>query len=89
MNKQLICPECKMTGFHKMSCDSKGRRDTIKTQHTWRELNDKREALEEQHELLGRRYDELTKLVRKQGKDRVVDDYNKYLMNYAKDWDRL
>ncbi len=56
---------------------------------TWRELNDKLEELEEQHELLGRRYDELTKLIRKQGKDKVVDDYNKYLMNYAKDWDRL
>ena len=56
---------------------------------TWRELNDKLEELEEQHELLGRRYDELTRLIRKQGKDKVVDDYNKYLMNYAKDWDRL
>jgi len=56
---------------------------------TWRELNDKLEELEEQHELLGRRYDDLTRLIRKQGKDKVVDDYNKYLMNYAKDWDRL
>jgi len=54
---------------------------------TWRELNDKLEDLEEQHELLGRRYDELTKLIRKQGKDKVVDDYNKYLRNYAKNWD--
>ena len=54
---------------------------------TWRELNDKLEELEEQHELLGRRYDELTKLIRKQGKDKVVDDYNKYLRNYAKNWD--
>ncbi len=56
---------------------------------TWRELNDKLEELEEQHELLGRRYDELTRLIRKQGKDKVVDDYDKYLRNYAKDWDRL
>jgi len=54
---------------------------------TWRELNDRLEELEEQHELLGRRYDELTKLIRKQGKDKVVDDYNKYLRNYAKNWD--
>ena len=55
---------------------------------TWRELNDKLEELEKQHELLGRRYDELTRLIRKQGKDKVVvDDYNKYLRNYAKNLD--
>lgn len=86
MNEELVCDECKMTGFHKMSCDSKGRRDTIKTPPTWRELNDKLEELEEQHELLGRRYDELTKLIRKQGKDKALSEGDNFLRTYARDW---
>ena len=85
MNEHLICPECKMTGFHKMSCDSKGRTEKIITPATYREISDKLDELEIEHTRLGRRYDELTKLLRKQGKDRV-DDGDKFLREYAKEW---
>jgi len=47
---------------------------------------DKLEELEKENELLGRRYDELTKLIRKQGKD-SVDCGDRFLRNYAKDYD--
>ena len=54
----------------------------------YREVVDRLAELEREHEILGRRYDELTRLIRKQGKDKVVvDDYNKYLRNYTKNWD--
>lgn len=54
----------------------------------YREIVDRLAELEREHEILGRRYDELTRLIRKQGKDKVVvDDYNKYLRNYTKNWD--
>ena len=86
MNEHLICDECKMIGFHKMSCDSKGRRDTIKTPPTYREIENKLIKLEKEHEILGKRYDSLVKLIRKQGKDKV-DDGDKFLRNYAKDYD--
>ena len=51
---------------------------------SYREVVDKLAELEEEHELLGRRYDELTKLIRKQGKDKVSEG-DRFLRNYAKD----
>ena len=60
----------------------------MKIPPTYREIENKLIELENEHEMLGKRYDSLVKLIRKQGKDKVVvDDYNKYLRNYAKNWD--
>jgi len=38
---------------------------------TYREINEKLVELEKDHKLLGARYNELTKILRKQGKDSV------------------
>jgi hypothetical protein len=58
---------------------------TATTIPSYREVVDKLAELEEEHELLGRRYDELTKLLRKQGKDKA-SERDSFLRNYAKDW---
>lgn len=51
----------------------------------WHKLYEEEKLKREE---LQQRYDALTKQIRKQGKDKVVvDDYNKYLRNYAKNWD--
>jgi len=42
----------------------------------------KREAIEERYKLL-------VKEIKHQGKQRVADDHDKFLFNYAKGWDRL
>ncbi len=52
---------------------------------TYREIENKLSELELEHEILGERYDSLVKMIRKQGKDKV-DDANKFLRNYAKEW---
>ena len=87
MNERLICDECKMIGFHKMSCDSKGRRDTIKTSPTYRDIEDKLSELELEHEILVKRYDSVVKLIRKQGKDKVMSEGDRFLRSYARDWE--
>mgnify|MGYP007107551570 FL=1 len=43
----------------------------VKTPPTYREIENKLIELENEHEMLGKRYDSLVKLIRKQGKDSV------------------
>jgi len=59
---------------------------------TYREIIYKLRELEREHQILGRRYADLTRQIRKVGKDAVVDkDYYKRLQQMAKDmnepWD--
>jgi len=59
---------------------------------TYREIIYKLRELEREHQILGRRYADLTRQIRKVGKDTVVDkDYYKRLQQMAKDmnepWD--
>ena len=70
--------------FHRALAKIKSNSTT--TIPSYREVVDKLEELEKENELLGRRYDELTKLIRKQGKD-SVDCGDRFLRNYAKDYD--
>ncbi len=51
---------------------------------TYRDLEIKLEELQTEHVLLGRRYDELTKLIRKKGKDSVAPQIegDKFLFGY-------
>ena len=63
--------------------------DTIPYIPTHYELLKKIEELECENEMLGRRYESLCKIIRQKGKDKVVDDHDKFLFNYAKGWDRL
>ncbi len=74
----------KQERFKKMLAKIQGHSTTIPS---YREVVDKLEELEKEHEILGRRYDDLTKLILKQGKENV-DDGNRFLRNYAKEWDR-
>ena len=54
----------------------------------YRAVVDKLDALEREYELLNKKYDDLTKILRKQGKDRVEEsEANRFLRNYARDWD--
>ena len=54
----------------------------------YRAVVDKLDALEREYELLNKKYDDLTKIIRKQGKDRVDEsEGNRFLRTYAKDWD--
>ena len=69
-----------------MSCDSKGRRDIIKTSPTYRDIEDKLSELELEHEILVKRYDSVVKLIRKQGKDKVMSEGDRFLRSYARDW---
>ena len=71
--------------FHRALAKIKSKSNTT-TIPSYREVVDKLEELEKENELLGRRYDELTKLIRKQGKDKV-DCGDRFLRNYAKGWD--
>ena len=70
--------------FHRALAKIKSNSTT--TIPSYREVVDKLEELEKENALLGRRYDELTKLIRKQGKD-SVDCGDRFLRNYAKDYD--
>ena len=75
----------KQERFHRALAKIKSN-STTTTIPSYREAVDKLEELERENELLGRRYDELTKLIRKQGKDKV-DCGDRFLRNYAKGWD--
>jgi hypothetical protein len=75
----------KQERFHRALAKIKSN-STTATIPSYREVVDKLEELERENELLGRRYDELTKLIRKQGKDKV-DCGDRFLRNYAKGWD--
>jgi len=75
----------KQERFHRALAKIKSN-STTTTIPSYREVLDKLEELERENELLGRRYDELTKLIRKQGKDKV-DCGDRFLRNYAKGWD--
>jgi hypothetical protein len=55
---------------------------TATTIPSYREVVDKLAELEKEHELLGRRYDELTKLL---SKDKA-SERDSFIRNYAKDW---
>jgi len=48
---------------------------------TYKELENKLKDLEKDNELLGRRYEDLCKLIRKQGKDRV-DNGDDFIFDY-------
>jgi hypothetical protein len=50
---------------------------------TYRDIETKLRELEVEHELLGRRYEDLTKQIRHQGKVKV-DDHNAFLRNYMR-----
>jgi methanogenic corrinoid protein MtbC1 len=77
----------KQERFHRALAKIKSNSTTTTTTiPSYREVVDKLEELERENELLGRRYDELTKLIRKQGKDNV-DCGDRFLRNYAKDYD--
>jgi len=75
----------KQERFHRALAKIKSN-STAATIPSYREVVDKLEELERENELLGRRYDELTKLIRKQGKDKVGCG-DRFLRNYAKGWD--
>ena len=75
----------KQERFHRALAKIKSN-STTTTIPSYREVVDKLEELEKENALLGRRYDELTKLIRKQGKD-SVDCGDRFLRNYAKGWD--
>jgi len=75
----------KQERFHRALAKIKSN-STTTTIPSYREVVDKLEELEKENALLGRRYDELTKLIRKQGKDKV-DCGDRFLRNYAKGWD--
>jgi len=48
---------------------------------TYRELENKLKDLENENKVLGRRYEDLCKIIRKQGKDRV-DNGDDFLFGY-------
>ncbi len=58
----------------------------VKTPPTYREIENKLIELENEHEMLGKRYDSLVKLIRKQGKDKVMSEGDRFLRSYARDW---
>jgi len=99
VRKLIVIEALRMSELEDLPLDYWGRQELFKerlakiqgnatTIPDYREIVDRLAELEKEHEILGRRYDELTRLIRKQGKDKVVvDDYNKYLRNYAKNWD--
>ena len=58
----------------------------MKTPPTYQEIANKLIELETEHKMLGKRYDSLVQLIRKQGKDKVLSEGDKFLRSYARDW---
>ena len=84
VRKLIVIEVLRMSELEELPLDYWGRQKLFKerlakiqvkatTIPDYREIVDRLAELEREHEVLGRRYDELTKLLRKQGKDKASE----------------